>query len=83
MLHSTSCLRLDRVTPPLEEINCVWAALRPVDGSYISAFLGDIPLLATRNVDWNFLEATLTFWNPEHAVFDIQGVELAPTIEEY
>ncbi|PKI44366.1 hypothetical protein CRG98_035243, partial [Punica granatum] len=57
--------------------------LRSVDRHYIAAFVGDIPLLATRHVDWNFLEAAITFWNPSRAVFDIQGTELTPTIEEY
>ncbi|XP_031379105.1 uncharacterized protein LOC116194437 [Punica granatum] len=46
-------------------------------------FVGDIPLLATRQVDWNFLEAAIAFWNPSRAVFDIQGTELTPNIEEY
>ncbi|PKI49822.1 hypothetical protein CRG98_029799 [Punica granatum] len=31
----------------------------------------------------NFLGAAVTFWDPTHAVFNIQGTELAPTIEEY
>ncbi|OWM89004.1 hypothetical protein CDL15_Pgr024022 [Punica granatum] len=83
MSRSVSCPRLDRVTPPLEEITLIWGALRPVDRRYISAFIGDIPLLATRQVDWNFLEAAIAFWNPSRAVFDIQGTELTPTIEEY
>ncbi|PKI73074.1 hypothetical protein CRG98_006569 [Punica granatum] len=83
MLHSTSCPRLDRVTLPLEEINRIWTALRPVDRNYIRAFARDTPMLTTRKVDWNFLEAALAFWNPEHVVFDIQGTELTPIIEEY
>ncbi|OWM63473.1 hypothetical protein CDL15_Pgr026233 [Punica granatum] len=83
MSRSVSCPRLDRVTPPLEEITRIWGALRPVDRRYISAFIGDIPLLATRQVDWNFLEAAIAFWNPSRAVFDIQGTELTPNIEEY
>ncbi|PKI78911.1 hypothetical protein CRG98_000684 [Punica granatum] len=83
MSHPIFCLRLDRVTPPFEEITRIWRALRPVDRRYISAFVGDIPLLATRQVDWNFLEAAITFWNLSRAVFDIQGTELTPTIEEY
>ncbi|PKI49433.1 hypothetical protein CRG98_030165 [Punica granatum] len=72
MSHPVSCPRLDRVTPPLEEITRIWRALRPVDRRYISAFVGDIPLLVTRHVDWNFLEAAIAFWNPSRAVFDIQ-----------
>ncbi|PKI57543.1 hypothetical protein CRG98_022014 [Punica granatum] len=83
MSRPVSCPRLDRVTPPLEEIIRIWGALRPVDRRYISAFIGDIPLLTTQQVVWNFLEATIAFWNPSRAVFDIQGTELTPTIEEY
>ncbi|PKI58121.1 hypothetical protein CRG98_021500 [Punica granatum] len=83
MPHSFSCPHLDRVTLPLEEIARIWTALRPVDRHYIAAFVRDIPLLATRCVDWNFLEAAIAFWNPSCAVFDIQGTELTPTIEEY
>ncbi|PKI30941.1 hypothetical protein CRG98_048668, partial [Punica granatum] len=67
MAHSFSCPRLDRVTPPLEEIACIWTALRPVDRHYIAAFVGDVPFLATRRVDWNFLEAAIAFWNPSRA----------------
>ncbi|PKI63898.1 hypothetical protein CRG98_015679 [Punica granatum] len=83
MLHSISCPRLERITPPLEEITQIWTTLRQVDRDYITAFIGDVPLLATRNVDWNFLEATITFWNPDYAIFNIQGNELTLTIEEY
>ncbi|PKI49098.1 hypothetical protein CRG98_030510, partial [Punica granatum] len=34
-------------------------------------------------VDWIFLRAAAELWDPEHAVFNFQGTELAPTIEEY
>ncbi|PKI72927.1 hypothetical protein CRG98_006627 [Punica granatum] len=50
---------------------------------YITTFVRDVPILSARRVDWNFLGATVTFWDPTHAVFNIQGTELAPTIEEY
>ncbi|PKI62284.1 hypothetical protein CRG98_017285 [Punica granatum] len=80
---SFSCPRHDRVTPPLEEIARIWTALRLVDCHYIATFIGDVPLLATRRVDWNFLEAAIAFWNPSRAVLNIQGTELTPTIEEY
>ncbi|PKI77685.1 hypothetical protein CRG98_001915 [Punica granatum] len=43
----------------------------------------DVPLLSTRRVDWNFLGAVVSFLDPIHAVFNIQGTELTPTIEEY
>ncbi|PKI33940.1 hypothetical protein CRG98_045669 [Punica granatum] len=77
MSRPVSRPRLDRVIPPLEEIARIWTTLRPVDRHYIAAFVGDIPLLATRHVDWNFLEAAITFWNPSRAVFDIQGTEFS------
>ncbi|PKI74229.1 hypothetical protein CRG98_005350 [Punica granatum] len=57
MSHSASFPRLDRVTPPFEQISHIWAALRLVDRDYIH--------------------------NLKHVVFDIQGAELTPTIEEY
>ncbi|PKI64654.1 hypothetical protein CRG98_014943 [Punica granatum] len=83
MSHSVSCPRLERITPPIEEITYIWTTLRRVDRDYITTFIEDVPLLATRNVDWNFLEAAITFWNPDHVVFNIQGNELTPTIEQY
>ncbi|PKI36091.1 hypothetical protein CRG98_043518 [Punica granatum] len=83
MSHSVACPRLERITPPLEEITQIWTTLRQVDRDYITAFIEDVPLLATRSIDWNFLEAAITFWNPDHGVFNIQGNELTPTIEEY
>ncbi|OWM71253.1 hypothetical protein CDL15_Pgr011380 [Punica granatum] len=83
MSRPASFLRLDRVTPPLDEINRVWISMRRIDQDYITTFVGDVPLLSARRVDWNFLGAAVTFWDPAHAVFNIQGTELAPTIEEY
>ncbi|PKI68889.1 hypothetical protein CRG98_010744 [Punica granatum] len=62
MSYSTSFPHLDRVTPPLEEISRVWAYSRQVDRDYIRTFVGDIPSLAIRRSDWNFLgPATLLF----------------------
>ncbi|PKI74789.1 hypothetical protein CRG98_004807 [Punica granatum] len=83
MARSVSFPHLDRVTPPLEEISHIWAHLRQVDRNYIRTFVGDIPMLAMCRVDWNFLGAAVTFWDPVHTVFNIQGTELTPTIEEY
>ncbi|PKI56152.1 hypothetical protein CRG98_023449 [Punica granatum] len=34
-------------------------------------------------VDWIFLRTAMEFWDSEHAVFNFQGMELSPTIEEY
>ncbi|PKI73743.1 hypothetical protein CRG98_005870 [Punica granatum] len=83
MSHLASFLRLDRVTPPFEHISHIWTSLRQIDRDYITAFVRDVPMLSTRRVDWNFLGAAMTFWDPTHAVFNIQGTELMPTIEEY
>ncbi|OWM75292.1 hypothetical protein CDL15_Pgr012252 [Punica granatum] len=83
MSHSASFLRLDRITPPLEQISHIWTSLRQIDRNYITSFVGDVPMLSTRRVDWNFLGAAVTFWDPTHAVFNIQGTELTPIIEEY
>ncbi|PKI39022.1 hypothetical protein CRG98_040588 [Punica granatum] len=83
MSRSISCPHLDWVTPPLEEIAQIWMSLRRVNQDYIIVFVGDVPLLAARYVDWNFIEAAIAFSNLDHAIFNIQGTELAPTIEEY
>ncbi|PKI52695.1 hypothetical protein CRG98_026915 [Punica granatum] len=83
MSHSASFLRLDRVTPPFEQINHIWTSLRQIDRDYITAFVGDVPMLSTLRVDWNFLGAAVTFWDSTHAIFNIQGTELTPTIKEY
>ncbi|PKI48300.1 hypothetical protein CRG98_031309 [Punica granatum] len=72
MLHSASFLRLDRITPPLEQISHIWTSLHQIDRNYITSFVGDVPMLSTRRVDWNFLGAAVTFWDPTHAVFNIQ-----------
>ncbi|PKI39340.1 hypothetical protein CRG98_040275 [Punica granatum] len=83
MARSIFFPHLDRVKPPLEEISHIWAHLHQVNRDYIRTFVGDIPMLAMCRVDWNFLGAAVTFWDPVHAVFNIQGTELTPTIEEY
>ncbi|PKI75873.1 hypothetical protein CRG98_003788 [Punica granatum] len=83
MSHSASFPRLDKVTPSFEQINHIWTSLRQIDRDYITAFVGDVPVLSTRRVDWNFLGAAVTFWDPTHDVFNIQGTELTLIIEEY
>ncbi|PKI71963.1 hypothetical protein CRG98_007646 [Punica granatum] len=83
MSHSASFLRLDRITPPLEQISHIWTSLRQIDRNYITSFVGDVPMLSTSRVDWNFLGTAVTFWDPTHPVFNIQGTELTPMIEEY
>ncbi|PKI68882.1 hypothetical protein CRG98_010737 [Punica granatum] len=61
----------------------IWRTLRPVDRSFIQGIIGDMVMLAETPVDWIFLRTAAEFWDPQHAVFNFQGTELAPTIEEY
>ncbi|PKI63037.1 hypothetical protein CRG98_016561 [Punica granatum] len=76
-------LRLEAITPPRQEIMRIWRTLSPVDRSFIQGIIGDMVMLAETPVDWIFLRTTAEFWDPQHAVFNFQGTELAPTIEEY
>ncbi|OWM64679.1 hypothetical protein CDL15_Pgr013837 [Punica granatum] len=83
MSHLASFSRLDKVASPLEQISHIRTSLRQIDRDYITTFVEDVPMLSTRRVDWIFLGAAVMFWDSTHAIFDIQGVELTPTIEEY
>ncbi|PKI41443.1 hypothetical protein CRG98_038167 [Punica granatum] len=61
----------------------IWRTLRPVDHAFIQGIIGDVAMLTETLVDWIFLRTAAEFWDPEHAVFNFQATELAPTIEEY
>ncbi|PKI59623.1 hypothetical protein CRG98_019983, partial [Punica granatum] len=61
----------------------IWRTLRPVDRAFIRGIIGDVVMLTETPVDWIFLRAAIEFWDPEHAVFNFRGTELAPTIEEH
>ncbi|PKI36567.1 hypothetical protein CRG98_043042, partial [Punica granatum] len=61
----------------------IWRTLRPVDHAFIQGIIGDMVMFAETLLDWIFLRTAAEFWDPEHAVFNFQGTELAPTIEEY
>ncbi|PKI39684.1 hypothetical protein CRG98_039917 [Punica granatum] len=76
-------LRLEVITPPRQEIMRIWRTLRPVDCSFIQGIIGDVVMLTETPVDWIFLRTATEFWDPQHAVFNFQGTELAPTIEQY
>ncbi|PKI31973.1 hypothetical protein CRG98_047636, partial [Punica granatum] len=76
-------LRLEAITPPRQDIMCIWRTLRPVDHAFIQGIIEDMVMFAETPVDWIFLRTAAEFWDPEHAVFNFQGSELAPTIEEY
>ncbi|PKI37022.1 hypothetical protein CRG98_042587 [Punica granatum] len=76
-------LRLEAITPPRQDIMRIWRTLRPVDHAYIQGIIGDVVMLTETSVDWIFLRTAAELWDHEHAVFNFQGTELAPTIEEY
>ncbi|PKH65726.1 hypothetical protein CRG98_050165 [Punica granatum] len=61
----------------------IWRTFYPVDRAFIQLIIGDLVRLAQCPVDWIFLKTTVEFWDPQHAVFNFQGTELTPTVEEY
>ncbi|OWM79390.1 hypothetical protein CDL15_Pgr020934 [Punica granatum] len=76
-------LRLEAIMPPRQDIMRIWRTLRPVDHAFIQDIIGDVVMLTETPVDWIFLRTAAKLWDLEHAVFNFQGMELAPTIEEY
>ncbi|PKI59064.1 hypothetical protein CRG98_020552, partial [Punica granatum] len=76
-------LRLEAITPPRQDIMRIWRTLQPVDHAFIRGIIGDMVMFTETPVDWIFLRTAMEFWDSEHAVFNFQGTELAPTIEEY
>ncbi|PKI51576.1 hypothetical protein CRG98_028038, partial [Punica granatum] len=54
-----------------------------MDHSFFRGIIGDMVMFTETPVDWIFLRTATEFWDPEHAVFNFQGTELAPTIKEY
>ncbi|PKI53836.1 hypothetical protein CRG98_025777 [Punica granatum] len=83
MDRPTPGLRLEAITPPRPEIMRIWRTFRPVDRAFIQDIIKDVVMLTETPVDWIFLRTAAEFWDPQHAVFNFQGTELAPTIEEY
>ncbi|PKI68452.1 hypothetical protein CRG98_011141 [Punica granatum] len=76
-------LKLKAITSPRQEIMPIWRTLRPVDRSFVQGIIGDVVMLTETPMDWIFLRTAAEFWDPQYAVFNFQGTELAPTIEEY
>ncbi|PKI78953.1 hypothetical protein CRG98_000665 [Punica granatum] len=76
-------LRLEAITPPRQDIMRIWRTLRLVDQAFIRGIIGDMVMFTETPVDWICLRTATEFWDPEHAVFNFQETELAPTIEEY
>ncbi|PKI75381.1 hypothetical protein CRG98_004226, partial [Punica granatum] len=83
MDRPTPGLRLEAITPPRQDIMRIWRTLRPVDCAFIQDIIRDMVMLTETPVDWIFSRTATEFWDLEHAVFNFQGTELAPTIEEY
>jgi len=83
MACDLSSPRLDRINPLKSDIVRIWSALRQVDQDYISRYVGGIPWLASKEIEWALLEAASDFWDTDRAVFNIQGTEITPTVEEY
>ncbi|PKI73439.1 hypothetical protein CRG98_006166 [Punica granatum] len=76
-------LRLEAITTPRQVIMRIWRTLRPVDHAFIQGIIEDVVMFTETPVDWIFLRTAAEFWDPDHAVFNFQLTELAPTIEEY
>ncbi|PKI50976.1 hypothetical protein CRG98_028638, partial [Punica granatum] len=76
-------LRLEAITPPRQDTMRICRTLRPVDRAFIQGIVGDMVMFTETPVDWIFLRTAMEFRDPEHAVFNFQGMELTPTIEEY
>ncbi|PKI64323.1 hypothetical protein CRG98_015288 [Punica granatum] len=82
MDRSTPGLRLEAITPPRQKIMPIWRTICPVDRSFIQGIIEDVVMLTETPVDWIFLRTAAELWDPQHAVFNFQGTELAPTIED-
>ncbi|PKI78886.1 hypothetical protein CRG98_000747 [Punica granatum] len=80
---SAPCPRLGRISSLGRQIMRIWRALCPIDQACIYEILGELPVLAELSIDWTLLRDAIGFWDPQHAVFNFQGTELTPTIEEY
>ncbi|PKI75185.1 hypothetical protein CRG98_004409 [Punica granatum] len=83
MDRSAPSLGLESFMPPGREIMRIWRTLCPVDRAVIRSIIGDLVALVECPVDWIFLRTAVEFWDPQHVVFNFQGTELSPIVEEY
>ncbi|PKI54905.1 hypothetical protein CRG98_024687 [Punica granatum] len=83
MDRSHPCLRLNVIITPAAYITRLWRTFRPIDRAFLRLIIGDLPLLADSPIDWTLLRTAISFWDTQRAVFDFQGTEFAPTVEEY
>ncbi|PKI53192.1 hypothetical protein CRG98_026393 [Punica granatum] len=83
MDRSHPCLRLNVIITLAADIMRLWRTFRLVDRAFLRLIIGDLTLLVDSPIDWTLLRIAISFWDTQHAVFNFQGTELAPTIEEY
>ncbi|PKI40455.1 hypothetical protein CRG98_039159 [Punica granatum] len=83
MDRSAPSLRLESFMPLGQEIIRIRRTFRTVDRAFIHLIIGDLVRLVECPVDWIFLRTAAEFWDPQHAVFNFQGIELTPTVKEY
>ncbi|PKI48906.1 hypothetical protein CRG98_030682 [Punica granatum] len=83
MDRSRPCLRLDIIITPSADITRLWNTFRPVDRAFLRLIIGDLPLLDDSPIDWTLLRTAISFWDTRRTIFNFQGTELVPTVEEY
>ncbi|PKI39659.1 hypothetical protein CRG98_039944 [Punica granatum] len=83
MDRSHPCLRLDVIVTPATDIMRLWRIFSPVDRAFLQLIIGELPLLADSPIDRTLLRTAISFWDTQRVVFNFQGTELSPTVEEY
>ncbi|PKI66316.1 hypothetical protein CRG98_013278 [Punica granatum] len=83
MDRSHPCLSLDVIITPSADITRLWNTFRPIDRAFLRLIIGDLQLLVDSPIDWTLLRTAISFWDIQHVVFNFQGTELTPTVEEY
>ncbi|XP_057981272.1 uncharacterized protein LOC131166712 [Malania oleifera] len=79
---------LDRVnlnirSNSLEELRVIWKGWSPQRRLKFSRLYGHIGFLLHVFVNLHVIEVLVEFWNPSYCCFTMDGVDMAPTIEEY
>ncbi|XP_057956045.1 uncharacterized protein LOC131149529 [Malania oleifera] len=67
----------------LKELRDIWKGWTPQGRLTFSQTYKYIGFLLHVFVDSHMIEALVEFWNPSYCCFTLDGVDLAPTIEEY
>ncbi|XP_057969537.1 uncharacterized protein LOC131158688 [Malania oleifera] len=79
---------LDRVnlntrSNSLEELRIIWMGWSPQRRLKFSQLYGHIGFLLHVSVNLHVIEVLVEFWNPSYCCFTMDGIDMAPTIEEY